>query len=124
MNVATKAVLHWFLSRKADDHEEIGIFLSTLERGVAKNEDDAIELSVGLLGRAYQEAQGDNDQADIEKLIALHFQIEELSKQEQVVVAMQEIRGLLDLPPASGLQARVRSFGLETQLRNIVAING
>ncbi|MCS4089180.1 hypothetical protein [Rhizobium sp. BK176] len=124
MNVAAKAVLRWLLSRRSDQAGEIELFISALERGVDKKEGDAVELLAGLLNRPNQEAKEDDDQADIERLIALHLKLEEPSKQEQVVVAMQEIRGPLDLPPSSGLQARVRSWGLETQPRNIVAING
>ena len=122
MNIASKAVARWLLSRESDDGDAIEDFISAIARGVIKKEEDAVRILTGLINKAYLESRNDADGDDIEKLIALHFKLETLETAEKTVVALQEIRRIIDLPPATGPQARIRSWGMETQLRNIADI--
>lgn len=123
MNIASKAVVRWLLSRASSDSEEIEDFISSLGRGVEKKEQDAVGMLTGFLARAYQESRNDADADDIEQLITLHFRLEALDKDEQTVVALQEIRRLIDLPSATGLEARIRSWGMASQLKNIISLS-
>lgn len=122
MNTASKAVVRWLLARDSDDHEEIDEFIAAIERGVLKKEADAQSTLIGILSKAFEVSRGDADQDDIERLIALHFRLEQLSQHERDIVALQEIRRILDLPPVVGQQARIRSWVMKAQLQNIVGM--
>lgn len=113
MNDASVIVIRWLLIRKEQPEEEIEWLIGALTRGADKRQADSIEMIGNLIFAAHADAQQTEDKQEIERLIELHFKLQALTKQEAQITALQEIRKVLDLPKALGLQTRIRSRTLE-----------
>lgn len=119
MNTASEAIIRWLLSKNSDDTDEIDRFVEALRDGVAENDTAAHAILDGALVRAYHESRSDPDCESIEKLIRLHFELKGLDDAEKTVEILREIRNIVDLPPVSGPLARVRSWGVASQLKRL-----
>lgn len=120
MNDASAIVIRWLLARKEQPEEEVERLIGALSRGAEKRQADSVDMIGSLIFAAHAEAQETEDKLDIERLIELHFKLQALSKQEAQITALQEIRKVLDLPKAIGLQARIRSRSLERLVGDLI----
>jgi hypothetical protein len=120
MNDASALVIRWLLIRKEQPEEEIERLIGALTRGAEKRQEDSIEMIANLIFSARAEAQQTEDMQDIERLIELHFKLQALTKQEAQITVLQEIRKVLDLPKALGLQTRIRSRTLERLAADLI----
>jgi hypothetical protein len=109
MNEASKAILRWLLLRENQPRNEIERFLAALERGVAKQESDSIEMMRNLMAAARLAAKGTDAQTDIESLVVLHEKLVLIDLEEKAATAIGNVALILKDPPRSALEARIKS---------------
>ncbi|NTF17632.1 hypothetical protein G6L37_04415 [Agrobacterium rubi] len=109
MNDASKAILRWLMQSEGQAHDETELFLSALERGTAKREQDALEMHAKLMIVSRMKARGTEHEESIERLFELHEKLAVLAIKEEAAVALGQAATILEKPPKSDLEARIKA---------------
>ena len=109
MNQATTTLLRWFLLKENQPEDAIESLLAALKRGVEKQEKDSVDMVANLLVAGRMAARGTDQESDIERLFVLHEKLARLDLEEKAATALGKVATILEKPPKSDLEARIKS---------------
>ena len=109
MNQATTTLLRWFLLKENQPEDDIESLLAALKRGVEKQENDSIDMVTNLLVAGRMAARGTDQESYIERLFVLHEKMARIDLEEKAAAALGNVATILEKPPKSDLEARIKS---------------